>query len=526
LNLGSSRPIPGETGIEDAKPAVPQLRVTWLPTDLYGGLLLLRRYWHVVVVAALAGAAGMLAAFVVLGPSYTVSAKILARPGPEIAASPLLAARDGAPAASIRRPEDIASVVEILTDPRLIRATIDSLGDGFFADDPPATLFQHVKAIAKATMGAMRAAMRQATVIVGLRPPTTQTDRFVLAIGAGLRVEPVRRTDVIEVTLFFPDPRAGEVILTRFIELALADHVQAYRMPGAADFFADGVAAQRAALARAERRLLEARGQATAVWSANEQRSMLLRGQADLRLLHQQALTAAAETEAELGAAEATLAGLAPRIEVSAVRARNRAVDDLRGWLVQLRIDQGGQRARYGDSSPEVVELNRQIDTVLAALAGEPEYRLAEVTDAANPAYQALEREVTTKRILRAGQRARVDQLAQEIARLGDELERLAAAAIGIGQMELEVARLRRTVELYEKGLDDARIAEAMETVQLSGLRVVMPPMAEIIPSSPSIRRGVLIGSVAGVVLSGLVIVWLEYRRRPKVPPGDDVVVS
>ena len=59
---------------------------------------------------------------------------------------------------------------------------------------------------------------------------------------------------------------------------------------------------------------------------------------------------------------------------------------------------------------------------------------------------------------------------------------------------------------------EDARIAEAMEAVQLSGLRVIMPPTAEIVPSSPSLRRNLLLGFAAGLVLAFGSILFLEFR--------------
>jgi uncharacterized protein involved in exopolysaccharide biosynthesis len=476
-----------------------------------------------VVLCAVAGTIAMLAALVVQGPRYIVGAKILVRLGPEIATSPLLAAREPVQGGmGAQRPEDSASVVEILNNPRLIRATVESLGEEFFADQPPQTLMQHVKAAFKSVMGAVRDAMRHVTVLTGLRPPTTRMDRIILAIGEGLRIEPVRRTDVIQVVFGFPDPRAGEAILERYIDLALADHVEAHRMPGAREFFAAGVAEHRAELRRVETMLLAARTQGNPVWAADEQRALLLRAQADLQLQYHQAVSAAAESEAEVAMAEAALALLPAEIELSSVRARNQAIDELRVRLVQLRMDQVAQRARYGDASPEAAELGRQIDTLAASLAAEPEYRVSEVTEGVNLVQQGLARDLTGKRILREGQRVRVAQLAGERERLARELERLASSAIEIGRLEHEVARLRRAVDLYEKGLDDARIAEAMETVQLSGLRVVMPPTAEIVPSQPSLRRGLVLGLAAGVVLSFGLIAVLEYRRHTASAPDAD----
>jgi uncharacterized protein involved in exopolysaccharide biosynthesis len=52
--------------------------------------------------------------------------------------------------------------------------------------------------------------------------------------------------------------------------------------------------------------------------------------------------------------------------------------------------------------------------------------------------------------------------------------------------------------------------------VQFSGLRVVMPPTAELIPSSPSIRRVLLLGFVGGLALAGLLALLREFLAAQK----------
>ena len=66
-------------------------RVTGLPTDLLGWVALQRRYWKLVLACAVAGMLVMLAAVVVGGPRYTITAKIMVNLGPEMVGSPLLA---------------------------------------------------------------------------------------------------------------------------------------------------------------------------------------------------------------------------------------------------------------------------------------------------------------------------------------------------------------------------------------------------------------------------------------------------
>ncbi len=137
-----------------------------------------------------------------------------------------------------KRPEDIASEVEILSNPRLIKRGRGAFRRGLLlAEAPPVTLWQHVKRVPKAAWAHLRDGIREGFVLVGLRPPTTPLERVIVAIGEGLRVEAVRKSDVIEVGLGFPDPQAGIQILEKYIEYGLESHVQAHSTAGVREFF-------------------------------------------------------------------------------------------------------------------------------------------------------------------------------------------------------------------------------------------------------------------------------------------------
>ncbi len=489
-------------------------RLAWIPTDIVGALALLRRYWLVLAASAVAGIVALNAAAVVSGPSYVVTAKIMVNLGPEMVGSPLLAAREGNPAApAMRRPEDATTGVEIFTNPRLIRDVVNSLGEGFFTDPPPTTLFQQVKHIGKSAMGAVRGAVRETLVSLGLRPRTTLLDRVSVAMDDAIRIEPVRRADVITVTMSYPDPGVGEMILGRFIDLAIAEHTRAYRMPGVTEFFREGRTERRGELRRAEERLLALRMEArTPVWSVAEQRPVLIRAEADAQQALRQVAATIAAVEAEIARAEATLAGLPNEVELTSVRSRNPTTDALRSRLVELQLDLAQQQTRYGEDSREIADIRRQAGQLLALLQSEEPTRIDQVTMGVNQLHQLLERDIVTRRIDLEGQRGRARQLEQETERLRVQLRDIETAAIEIAQLEQDVVRLRRAVDLYERGYEDSRIAEAMQAVQLSGLRVVMPPTAEIIPSRPSLKRNALLGLVGGLALGFAFLLYREFR--------------
>jgi uncharacterized protein involved in exopolysaccharide biosynthesis len=84
-------------------------------------------------------------------------------------------------------------------------------------------------------------------------------------------------------------------------------------------------------------------------------------------------------------------------------------------------------------------------------------------------------------------------------------------------ELEREVARLRRGLELYDKGLEDARIAAEMDQAQVSNLKVIMPPTAELLPSFPPVKLFLLLGILGGLTLAiGFIIAREMLRDRQR----------
>jgi uncharacterized protein involved in exopolysaccharide biosynthesis len=422
-------------------------RATWALSDPWYFLILLSQHWKLLLFSALAGAIALFLALLLVSPRYDIDAKLILQFGREMMAPPGVGAKDGAqvmPAA--KRPEDIASEVEILSNPRLIRQVVEHFGeDFFFAEHPPETLWQWIKRIPKVIWRESGDAVRNGMVLVGLRPQTTPLDRVVLAIGSALHIEAVRKSDVIDVKLGYPDPHVGVLLLEKYLEYAAESHLLAHKVPEVREFFAAEREARSGELRQAEERLLALRNQL--MWSKdNVVRLSMLKIEAELLQQQTLAIAAATQTEAEISRGQA-------------------ALDTLR------------------------------------------------LTTGANQQYETLTRDLLAKQSLLEGQRARITQTSAQLQRMREQLRANQASEIELVELEREVARLRRGLDLYEKALEDARIAEAMDRAQVSNLKVIMPPTADVFPSFPPVRLFLLLGIVGGLTLAILFIVAREMLR-------------
>ena len=492
------------------------VRATWTPADLFWLGRLLRGNARLLLAFSVAGLLAMVAAMLISGPVYDVSAKVLVRIGREMTASSFAGAKEGAQAAPVqKRPEDIASEVEILTNPGLIQKTVDVFGEDFFlAETPPQSLWQYVKYVPKVVRRWIADTSRQILVSVGLRPPTTPLQRVAAAIAAGMRVEPVRKSDVIEVKLGFPDPAAGEAFLAKFLEFAMASHVDAYRRPGEKQFFLAEREARSADLRDAEQRLLAVRTGRDAIWSGPEQRALLLKAETDLQQQQNLAMAEAMQSSAEIANARLKLAALSPEMKLSSVQSRSRTGDDIAARLNQFELDLVLLRARYGEGSPEIGDVKRQIDSLRLLRDAEPAFRTDSVTTGPNPQFDQLSRDLAVKETQREGLAARMKELSAQIANLRAQSSSAQALEIEIAHAERDIAQLRRSIDLYDRALEEARISEAMDATAISNLKLIMAPAAELVPSSPPIGRSLLIGLAGGLALGLCLALARDFKKR------------
>lgn len=477
--------------------------------------------WLLLLGGVVAGLAATLVALMLSTPVYDVSAKVFVRLGREMTPPPTLGVKDAAQIMpTAKRPEDLASEVEIFTNPRLIAQTVQSFGEDYFlAESPPETLWQHVKAVPKTVSRMLQNSLRETSVLLGLRPPTTPLERVTLALAMSLNVELVRKSDVIEVRMAYPDPRAGEAFLQRFIEFAIQNHLDVYRSSGTREFFGREAKVLAAELMGAEQRLLQLRTQRDATWSAAEQRSLLLKTEADLQLQLAQALADIAQGGAEIDRSEQTLKTIPREIELSKVQSRNRLGDDLRARLAQLELEMVTVRSRYANGSQEMMEAQRRIDFLRHVVDKEPSQVTDSVSTGPNQQYSALARDVLVRRSQLSGQRARAAEIETQLTKVRDQLVAAQKAEFDIAQGDREVARLRRSVDVYERGYEDARIADTMDLAQISNLKVVMAPTASLLPSSPSIKRYLIIGLAGGLALAlGYVLMRDAWTRNTATP--------
>jgi uncharacterized protein involved in exopolysaccharide biosynthesis len=436
------------------------------------------------------------------GPrTYRSEAKLLVRLGRENTTVDATATLGQAPVVSVptARENEINSIIEELTSRNLIERVVDSVGpEAILGTEPPAAL----------ALSAADAAAAEPN------PPLVIDQRYraILALNKALKVDAVKKSNILLVSCEASRPDTAQAIVSRLVDLSLDRHMTINRTPGAFKLLAQQAARLDARVRQTEEELRTLKSQ-TSLVSAEAQRQILATrvGRLDDELL--QATVNLSAAEAEVAALEKEVARL-PRMQVTATTrgVPNQAADLMRGQLYTLQLKELELLARHPEEHPEVKLIRRQTAAAKEILAREEATR-EQITSGPSRLHEDLQQALVRQQTQIVALRTRKQSLQLQQQHERDELKRFLAD-------ELRIARLQRRLELdvaqqrkYAENLEQGRIDQALQSERISNISVVQSATHEVKPIRPrwSINLGFgLLFALAGA--AGLAL-GLEYRR-------------
>jgi uncharacterized protein involved in exopolysaccharide biosynthesis len=475
------------------------------------------------VLWTLLGLLAAVAALPLMDTRYLATAKVFVQLGREMTAPPTAMAKDSAPQIiTSKRPEDVGSEIEIMKSRALIEELVAAFGADYFLAEPPATtLWQQAKRFAKHTYRSAKEMVTEVLILLGVRRPTTPTERVVVALQQALSVDEARKSDVISVGMRAPSPEMAVELLQKYLELFQEKHIAAYRTPGNREFFEKEADRALAQLRRAQADLARFKDQ-NKVWMLTEQSSLLLKTQRELADAHARTLQESAEMRARLTELRRQEASLPDEVRLSQVASPDPVADEMRKERAKLEAQAANAAVVLGERSPQMIQLRRELDTVNAGLASRPSTRGDQRTTGINQLLSEVRREIGSSQ-------AQLTQLetraTEETAALGDverKVRQLSATEGPLADMQREIARLEREYQLYTARLEESRISDAMDLAKIANVRVISPPAADPVPVFPPLLM--MLGAGAGLGLCAS-LGWLFFADalRPVVRSRRDI---
>jgi polysaccharide biosynthesis protein PslE len=402
---------------------------------------------------------------------------------------------------------EINSVVELLGSRVLLERLVDTFGvgalDGSVAWPGPNDLRSAPKVV-----------VRGNSAPAPSNEELYQRELALIRLAKNLRVEPVAKSNVIQISYDGPSPALAQAVVQRLMDWYLEEHSRLNCTHRSHEFLSKQQSASRDQLTRLERDLLELKNQADIV-APDRQRTLIAEQKSALEANLVQVGAERSASEAQIKTLGKELRTL-PRTRVSAETKgiEDRGVAGMREQLFAVEVEQQKLAAQQTAQHPRVMFMRQQIDE-LRSMLDKREPTRTEVVTSPNPQCDEAELTAFRQQVALAALRAKEDQLRGQLVSTTAQLQ-------SFNKMDLRVAKLQREIDLadaayrkYSENLEQARVDEARAAERISSINIAQPASYNVKKVRPWVTLNLLVGIVLGV-LGAFGTAYLAEQRNPR----------
>ena len=317
-----------------------------------------------------------------------------------------------------------------------------------------------------------------------------------------VKVAPVKKTDLIEVTYESKDPQLAARVLSTLANLYLQKHVLVHSQPGAGDFFEQQTKQNQDALSQAEATLKDFT-QHSGVVSAPLEKEVAVQKLADLQVILNQTNASITETEQRIRVLENEAASTPTRM-VTQVRDSDDGalLSQIRSNLLTLEQKRIELLGKFEPTYRSVQEIDKEIAQARSALATAEKSKLHDETTDRDPTHEWVISELAKARADVAGLRARAETVAVSLQSYEDKVRSLGEKEITEQNLVRNVKSAEENYLLYLHKQQEARASEALDRGRILNVSIAE---AATVPTLPANHRGLIVifGFLLALFISG-----------------------
>ncbi|HEV2730963.1 MAG TPA: hypothetical protein VGV15_13095 [Terriglobales bacterium] len=352
--------------------------------------------------------------------------------------------------------------------------------------------------------------------------PETRLARAVRKLGRRLTVEPIRKTDLIEITYSASDPESAAKVLNCLASAYLERNLEVRRPSGEVNFFEQQVVESRQKLENAEFQLMDFTNNEGVVSAALE-RDIILQKLSDADATARQTRIAIAETVQRIRMLESDLHSLPERATTVVRDADNpQLLEKMKSKVLELELKRTELLTKYEPTYRLVQEVDQQIAETKASLAAEERAPLRDQTTEPDPNHEWAKAELMKAQVELTALEARVLETARLVTNYQQSARRLGDNAIEQARLLQNLKGAEERYVLYTNKREEARIGDALDQGGVLNVTIAERPRAPALPVRSAWNFG-LWGIVLGSTLStGLA--FTADRLDPAFRTPDEVV--
>lgn len=495
-----------------------QHSVNW--SDLFG---LLRKYRLLILAVFFSGTVGAwLVLQVFFTDQYETKVKLLVKIGRENAEVPSTVQNSQVLNTGVRR-EDINSEVELMSSRVLVEAVVDQFGPDAFKSElrRPDSPWGYPRYYLKRGARLAKAGYQEALIYANLKKRLTPREAAILGVSKGLKVEPVKDSDVLLLKLRLPDRKLAVDVANALLHTYLERRVAVRRSNASKDFFDSQVAQYQQRMAQ----LMARRAYVRDKWQLAEpqqQRTLLLKQLSDINSDIIRTEAEAEKLRNEQQQIQAGLKKVPDLVRKEQVTTQNPHAQSLKERLTALKVERAKMLGRYLVESDPVKKIDAEIADVRTMLAAETPTIVASVTSETNPVAKTLHVEAEQHDVKVAGLEKQANHLRVPAEDLTEQLAKVNRGNDALESAEREYRIAEQNYLAYLKRSEEARVSEEMDSQRIANVAVISAPEMPIEPVYPR-KLFIMAITLPVSLILGLALAGLMESMDDRVTRASDV---
>jgi len=333
----------------------------------------------------------------------------------------------------------------------------------------------------------------------------------VLALENKLQIEPLKKTDLIQVTYDSPDPQLAARVLRTLASLYLEKTVAVHRPPGAFEFFQTESQHYDQELQTAEAQLTKF-DRDKGVADPQLEKQIALQKLSEFQATLNQTQVAIQETEKRAAVVKEQLA-TTPEQTMSSVRSEDNPIlmQQLKTMLLDMQLKRTALLEKFEPDYRPLQELQKQIDQTTETLnKAETSPDRAETTDR-NPSYVWLRAELTKSNAELATLHARAAETQNVIAQYRQQLSAINVNGAAQENLLREVKEAEGNDLLYKQKREEARIGDALDRQRIVNVAIAEAATVPALPAHSHWALNLLLGIFLACLVSPGVAFAVDY---------------
>jgi uncharacterized protein involved in exopolysaccharide biosynthesis len=336
---------------------------------------------------------------------------------------------------------------------------------------------------------------------VGMFSAGTVMDTAIDRLAKSLDVEPVKLSNVLNVTFEHENPKVATEVLTAIVDTYQATHLEVYAGDRARSY-------QQEILREVDELDHLEHERATVkidngIYDIALQRASLITQRSDAETHLQEAQTRMVTLQKRLASLHASRGGIKPKV-TSAETAKNE-LEYSQNALTDLRRNETALLARYAPENPQVEQVRDQIRDVqrhIAALNGS--------TDGTKSDPVALSAQIDQQIVIDetefAPLQAEITEYTAQIAKISAELERIEKADTALRVLTERIDAVNGDVKITREAFEQARALDDMDRAKIVSISEIQPVITSEKPAKPKKTLYLAGGLLIGLLAAGVVV--------------------